>query len=130
MKATFDTEVGALATALLRDVDAGITRRAAIPLTRENEGLLVTLTIAGDADKVVTVLEQLQNVVDPANPPSVWIEPLSDLIKATAPRQRAEVNWSGVSHGILSIKRSGTVAQQMFVPEDIRRLLLSNGSNT
>ncbi len=129
MKASFDTEVGALATALLRDVGAGITRRAAIPLTWENEGLLVTLTIAGDADKVVTVLEQLQNVVDPVNPPSDWIEPLSDLIKATAPRQRAEVNWSGVSHGILSIKRSGIVEQQMFVSEEMRQFLLSNGSD-
>jgi hypothetical protein len=130
LKVTFDTEVSALARALRRDVEAGVTHRAAIPFTWEHEGLLVTLTIAGDADKVANMLEQLHTVVDPAKPPSEWIEPVSDLIKAIAPRQRSEVNWSGVHHGILSIKRSGTVAQQMLVPDAIKQLLLPTRATT
>ncbi len=41
----------------------------------EDDGLLVTLTIAGDANKVATVLQQIPAVVDPTQPPSEWIEP-------------------------------------------------------
>jgi hypothetical protein len=130
LKTTFDTEIGALARALRRDVDAGVTHRAAIPFTWEHKGLLVTLTIAGDAEKVATILEQLHTVIDPTKPPSEWIEPVSDLIKATTPRQRSEVNWSGVQHGILSIKRSGTVGQQMLMPDAIKQLVLPTGPPT
>ena len=127
LKAIFDAEVSALANALRRDVDAGVIQRAAVPLTWEDDRLLVTLTIAGDADKVATVLNQLHTLVDPAKPPSEWIEPLSDLIKATAPRQRSKVNWSGVHRGVLSIERSGVVQQQMFVPDGLMQHLLSTG---
>jgi hypothetical protein len=130
LKVTFNAEVSALEEALRRDVVANVTQRAAIPLTWESEGLLVTLTIAGDADKVATVLQQLQTVVDPTRPPSYWIEPLSELIKATAPPQRSNVNWCGVRRGVLSIERSGVVRQQMLLPDPLMRLLLSTGAVT
>jgi hypothetical protein len=128
LKIDFDTEVSALARAFRRDVEMGVTHRAAIPFTWEHEGLLVTLTVAGDADKVATMLEQLHTVVDLARPPSDWIEPLSDLIKVIAPRQRSEVNWNGVRRGILSIKRSGTVTQKIIAPDAIKQLLLPTGT--
>lgn len=91
LKVTFDSEVIALASALRQDAEVGLIRRAAIPLTWEDDGLLVTLTVAGDADKVATVLQQFPSVVNPKQPPSEWIEPLSDLIKASTPRQRSPV---------------------------------------
>ena len=91
LKTTFDVEVRALATALGQDAEDGLIHRAAIPLVWEDDGLLVTLTIAGDANKVTTVMQQLPTVVDPTKPPSEWIEPLSDLIKATTLRQRSSV---------------------------------------
>lgn len=58
-------EVSTLAIALRQDAEGGLLRRAATPLTWEDDGLLVTLTIAGDANKVATVLQQLPNVIDP-----------------------------------------------------------------
>lgn len=130
LKTIFDAEVSELARALRQDVDAGVTKRAAIPFTWENEGLLVTLTIAGEADKVATMLEQLHTVVDPTKLPAEWIEPVSDLIKATAPQPRSNVNWSGVQHSILSIERSGTVTVQMLMPDAIKRLLFPAGATT
>ena len=51
LKATFDVEVSALATALGQDAEDGLIHRAAIPLVWEDDGLLVTLTIAGDAEQ-------------------------------------------------------------------------------
>ena len=127
LKMTFDTEVSALATALWQDAECGLIRRAAIPLAWEDGGLLVTLTIAGDAEKVATVLQQLPAVIDPSQPPSEWIEPLADLIKATAPRKRSSVMWDGVYRGVLAIRRTGTVEQQMLIPKALMQQLLSSG---
>ena len=127
LKATFDTEISALATAVRDDVEVGLIRRAAIPLALEDDGLLVTLTIAGDANKVATVLQQLPTVIDPTQPPSEWIEPLSDLIKATRPRQRSPVMWDGVYRGVLAIGRTGIVEQQMLMPDALMQQLLSSG---
>lgn len=128
LKTIFDAEMSALANALCSDVSAGVVRRAAVPLTWEHDGLLVTLTIAGDADKVAAILQQLHAVVDPAKPPSEWIEPLSDLIKAAAPQQQSEVNWNGIRRGVLSIKRSGVVQQQMLLPTALMQHMISTGA--
>jgi hypothetical protein len=127
LKETFDAEVSALAIALRQDAEGGLLRRAATPLTWEDDGLLVTLTIAGDANKVATVLQQLPIVIDPMQPPSEWIEPLSDLIKATAPRQRSRVLWEGVHRGVLAIGRTGTVEQQMLLPGTLMQQFVSSG---
>ena len=127
LKATFDVEVSALATALRQDAENGLIRRAAIPLVWEDDGLLVTLTIAGDANKVTTVMQRLPTVVDPTQPPSEWIEPLADLIKATTPWQRSSVIWDGVDRGILAIGRTGIVEQQMLIPDAQMQLLLESG---
>jgi hypothetical protein len=127
LKASFDTEVSALAVALRHDAEGSLIRRAAIPLTWEDGGLLVTLTIAGDANKVAAVLQQLPVVIDPTQPPSEWIEPLGDLIKATTPRQRSPVMWDGVYRGVLAIGRTGVVEQQMLMPNALMQRLLSSG---
>lgn len=127
LKVTFGTETIALATALKQDVDVGLIRRAAIPLAWEDDGLLVTLTIAGDASKVASVLQQIATIVDPTRPPSEWIEPLSDLIKASTPQQRSPVIWDGVHRGVLSIERTGVVEQRMLMPDALRQQLLSSG---
>ena len=127
LNATFEGEVTALAAALREDVERGLIRRAAIPLVWEDSGLLVTLTIAGDANKVATVLRQLPTVIDPREPPLKWIEPLSDLIKATTPRQRSPVMWDGVYRRVLAIGRTGSVEQQMLIPDALMQQLLSSG---
>jgi hypothetical protein len=127
LKATFDTEVAALAAALDRDAQTGLIRRVAIPLAWEDDGLVVTLTVAGDVNKVVAVLNKLSTTINPTQAPSEWIEPLSDLIKATTPRQRSPVIWDGVFRGVLEIGRTGTVEQQMLIPDALLQELVSSG---
>jgi hypothetical protein len=127
LKTTFDTEVTALATALEQDARDGLIRRAAIPLAWEDNGLVVTLTIAGDVSKVVAALHKLPATINPTQPPSEWIEPLSDLIKATVPRRRSPVIWAGVLRGVLDIPRTGVVEQQMRMPDALRQELASSG---
>lgn len=127
LKTTFDGFVTVLADALSADVETGITQRAAVPVTWEDDGMLVTLAVAGKADKVAAVLERLPNLIDPRQPPSEWIEALSGTIKAIAPKQPSEVMWDGVSRGILEIKRFGEVEQQMQLPDDLIRKLRETG---
>jgi hypothetical protein len=127
LKATFDTEVAALAAALGQDARDGLIRRAAIPLAWEDDGLVVTLTIAGDINKVVAVLNKLSTTINPTQPPSEWIELLSDLIKEIAPRQRSPVIWDGVFRGVLEIGRTGEVKQQMLIPDALLQELVSSG---
>lgn len=126
-KGTFDLEVAALAGALRQNVEDGVVRRAAIPLIWEVDGLLVTLTIAGDAAKVATVLQQLPARIDPRKVPSEWIEALSDLVKATIPSERLPVMWNSVGRGVLAIGRSGVVDVQMRMPDTLREQLLATG---
>ncbi|PTM42695.1 hypothetical protein [Bosea sp. 124] len=127
LKTTFDGFVTALADALSADIETGITQRAAVPVTWEDDGMLVTLAVAGKADKVAAVLKRLLTVIDPRRPPSEWIEALSDMIKAIAPKQPSEIMWDGVSRGILEIKRFGEVEQQMQLPNDLIRKLREAG---
>jgi hypothetical protein len=93
----------------------------------EDVGLLVTLTIAGDADKVATVMQQLPGVVDPRHSPSEWIEPLSELIRSTAPGRPSSVIWDGVDRGVLEIGRTGTVETQFLIPDSQMQVLLASG---
>jgi len=119
LRDTLQSETTALANALHQDIEAGLVNRAAIPLAWEVDGLLVTLTIAGKAHKVATVLQQLFTVIDPTQVPSEWIEPLSDLVKTAAPTECSSVMWEGVKRGILAISRSGDVELQMRMPDEL-----------
>ena len=126
-KETFHVETAALTSALRRDIESGLIRHASIPLSWEIEGLLVTLTIAGEGEKVATVLAQIPKVIDPTRAPSEWIEALSDLIRETTPSKRAQVMWHGVGRGVLAIERSGVVEQQMTMPDDLMQRVLATG---
>ncbi|WP_152647917.1 hypothetical protein [Rhodopseudomonas palustris] len=127
LKSEFKKEVSGLAEMIQRDNEAGITNRAAIPLAWGNDGLLVTLTIAGEASKVASVLRELPSKIDPEQPPSEWIELLSSLVKATEPRQHSPVFWDGIDRGVLSISRTGNVELQLEMPDALMQKILSNG---
>jgi hypothetical protein len=127
LKGSLDEEVRALACALRHDAERGLVHRAAVPLMWADDGLLVTLTIAGDADKVATVMHQLPDVVDPRHSPSEWIESLSQLIKSTAPGRPPSVIWDGMERGVLEIGRSGTVEGQYLIPDSQMQVLLASG---
>lgn len=121
-------EIDGLCAALQQDIYAGLIQKASIPLTWGLNGLLTTLTITGDAEMVADALAQLPDVIDVSREPSEWIEALSVLIRKIAPRTRSPVIWEGVSRGVLSIGRSGVVAQRMRMPEDLRLHLIASGS--
>jgi hypothetical protein len=122
-RATFDVEVAALASALSQDVADRLVCRAAVPLIWELEGLLVTLTVAGEASNVARALQQLLAVIDPKKAPSEWIQALSDLVRAIAPSERSQIVWGGVDRGVLALSRSGEVSVQMRVPDALKGVL-------
>lgn len=120
----FSKEISELGIALCQDVENGLVSRTAIPLTWEVNGLLVTLTIAGDGNVVTKLLQQLPTIVDPTQLPSEWIEALSNLIKTTAIKENLPVMWHGVDRGVLEISRSGEVEIQFKLPEEMKKRIL------
>lgn len=96
LKEKFALEVPALAASLQQDVEAGTVLRASIPMVWETDQLLVTLSVVGDAEKVAVVLAQIPSVIDPTQAPSEWIEALSALVKAIAPKAKTPVMWHGL----------------------------------
>lgn len=127
LKTIFDAEVPALATSLRKDAESCTVKRASIPMRWQIDHLLVTLTIAGDAAKVAEVLAQLPDVINPTQMPSEWIEGLSTLIRATAPKAESPVIWHGISRGVLAIERSGEVNIQLRPSDELIRKLKDLG---
>ena len=127
LKVKFDAEVGALTRALRRDVENGLTKRASLAFAWEDHGIVTTLSIAGDAQKIVIALEQLSDIVDPLLPASDWIEPLSELLKSLSAPTYSNVSWSGVDRGVLEIARHGTVEIEASIPKSVGDGLQLNG---
>ena len=128
LRTSFNIEVATFTDALRRDVEAGVTGRAAVAFAWENDGIVITLSIAGEAKNVVATLQQLNTVVDPTYPASEWIEPLSDLIKTISRPNHSEVSWSGVDRGVLEIPRHGEIQVSMDLPTAIRERLSLAGA--
>ena len=124
---TFDAHTRALGQALKVDADAGVAKQAAIPLTWENDGLLVTLTLAGDAHKVASALCDVGSIVDPKSPASEWVQGLSDLIKQSAPQKPSDVMWNGVFRGVLEIKRLKEASLTVLFPKALAQSLEASG---
>lgn len=125
---SFTDELSALAVALSKDVESGIVRRAAIPIMWDCEGLVITLTIAGDASLVLSILQQLPALVDPDCMPSEWIESLVTLIQREAPMERAPVIWEGVERGVLAIERQGNIEAEFVLSGPLKDALISSGA--
>ena len=127
IKQTFDEYTHALGQALKADADAGLVKQAAIPLTWENDGLLVTLTLAGEAQKVASVLCDISSIVNPKLPPSEWIQGLSGLIKQAAPQQSSDIMWNGVFRGALEIERVTGASLTVLFPKALVQRLKESG---
>jgi hypothetical protein len=127
LKEKFALEVPRLAASLQQDVEAGTVSRASIPMMWETDQLLVTLTVIGDAEKVAMALAHLPSVIDPTQAPSEWIEAMSTLIKAIAPKANAPVIWYGVSRGVLAIERFGELDLRMRLPGALLQKLKDMG---
>lgn len=123
IKKSFDRVTSGLAESLKQDFQNGLTQYAAIPIQWEYEGLLVTLSVAGNADKVAAALEELQNTVDPCCQPSDWIQQLSDAIKLNSSDKPSSVLWEGVDYGALQIKRAEETESEFLLPEKFLRTL-------
>lgn len=123
----FPNQVSALALALKQDVASGLVRRAAIPIVWENDGLLITLTLAGEARTVATILERLPTLVDPIEMPSAWISALVDLIRKTIPPSASSVIWEGIDRGVLEIERQGTVSIECEMSDELKKELSARG---
>ena len=125
---SFTDELSGLAAAFSKDVESGIVRRAAIPIMWDCEGLVITLTIAGDASLVLSILQQLPALIDPDCMPSEWIESLVALIQREAPMERAPVIWEGVERGVLAIERQGTIEAEFILSDPLKDALKSSGA--
>lgn len=116
-KNIFSNEITALSNALCQDVKGGLVRQAAIPLTWEIDGLLITLTIAGEGNHVAELLKQLPTIVDPTQLPSVWIESLSNSIKTAVNKENLPVMWHDMDRDVLRVNRHDEVEIEFKVPE-------------
>ncbi|MFG1426411.1 hypothetical protein [Roseixanthobacter glucoisosaccharinicivorans] len=125
---SFTDELSALAAALRKDVESGIVRRVAIPIMWDCDGLVITLTIAGDASLVLSILQQLPALVAPDCMPSEWIESLVTLIQREAPMERAPIIWEGVERGVLAIERQGNIEAEFILPGPLKDALISSGA--
>lgn len=90
--------------------------------------LVITLTIAGDASLVTSILQQLPALVDPDCMPSEWIESLVTLIQKQAPMGRAPVIWEGVESGVLAIERRGNIEAELILSGPLKDALISSGA--
>lgn len=120
LKSAFDEEVTALNRALSRDVEIAIVERVSVSYAWENDKIITTLSIAGEAKNVLTLLNQLPKVVDPTEPASEWIEQLSEIVKTISRPSYSTVSWSGVDYGRLTIPRHGEVTFNIEPPTAIR----------
>jgi hypothetical protein len=123
----FGTEIAALADAFDKDVENGAITRAAIPLMWENDGLVLTLTIAGDAAPVAALLRRLPSLIDLTQMPSEWIENLASAIKEIAPVCSAPIIWKGVSRGVLEIGRQGVIDVRWPVDGPWKNAMIASG---
>jgi hypothetical protein len=111
---TLSDELTPLADALQQDVDQDVIRSASISMTWEYDCYMVAVTIAGQADKIVSVLRQLPTVVNPSQLPSEWIEQLAKLIKSLGPGS-SDWNWfRDFDLGKLSIPRQENDSIQVY----------------
>ena len=127
VKTLFDDELKSLANAVRLDAEAGVIKRASIPICWNEEKLLITLTILGNASKVACLLDKIVPIIDPTKSAADWVEPLSQLIKDIDPGPPSEISWAGVQSGVLSLERFGVVQQQMIVSDKIKLRLIAEG---
>lgn len=119
--------VTGLAPALRVDIENSRITGVAVAITWQHDGLLTTLSIRGLADLVERVLRRLFEVVDPTEAASVWIEPLSQLIKELAPTGFPTINLTGVLQQRLMYEHSYEEPLTMRVDASIAQALASVG---
>lgn len=112
-------ELAPLVDALQQDVDGGTVHSASIPLTWEYEFCMVTLTIAGEAQKVAAALRQLPGVIDPLQLPSAWIEKLSKLVKSLSSQVPSWGRFQDLRLGRLSVPRPDNDSIQIHGSEEL-----------
>ncbi|MEN5250907.1 hypothetical protein ABE441_04450 [Alcaligenes aquatilis] len=77
--------------------------------------LNVTLSFRGLSREIEMILSRLFTVVDPMDPPSRWIEPLSDVIRQLCPQQIPTSNFSNVTEGELVYYRPNEGAKRLNI---------------
>lgn len=117
---------GELAAALREEAQAGILQTAAVPLTWGFDGMLVTLSFAGEVELVARALVSLPTLVDFSQPPSFWIQEISDFVKKASPSSNVPCIWRGLRRGLLEIQRTVEADAEITLPEDVLRQLGSN----
>ena len=126
--ALFELVIKGIALALRKDFEAGLVRRAAIPLAWNIGDLIITLTFAGEAGRVADMLFALPSLVDRSREPAEWIEALSEMVKNAGPRGSTSIIWNGVTRGVLEIARAGVVEQRIRMPNSVQQRLIASGN--
>ncbi|WP_372786003.1 hypothetical protein [Phenylobacterium sp.] len=99
----------AVADALAQEVAAGRVATVSLAIRWMREGLLTTLSFAGEGPRVATLLRDAVDLVTPEEPAEAWIEALRKALVAHAPALLAPVEWhrAAVNHGRLRVARAG-----------------------
>jgi hypothetical protein len=77
----------ALADAIIQDKISGLLEKASIAIAWSGSEVMTTISIAGEAQAVSSLLRDLPNLLDVAKSASEWVGSLNDRLKALAPIQ-------------------------------------------
>lgn len=117
----WSTVVGGLAAALKEDVESGVVKRTSCSFTWRVDGIDVRLSVGGEAERVVDLLQDTRAIIMTGSPASVWIDSFAEAVVRRAEDPAAEINWGSmrVSTGRLSVRRSGELKFVMTPPEGV-----------
>ena len=87
----------------------------------------VTLSLRGTPIAMESALSKLLSVVNPLQPPSVWIDRLSELIKRLAPTSVPTNNLWNAMDGVLIYPRSEDSVRRLFIPITLFKRLQEEG---
>lgn len=113
----FAATIKELADALQEDFASDVTRQASVPIAWEQEGIIITLTLAGCAAKVAEGLRKVSELVDPAVRPSKWVNELARIINKLDPERSIPIDWEAVQGGLLRVSRAGPVTVEFHTAE-------------
>jgi hypothetical protein len=129
IEALWSNAVADLIAAIETDIADGLLTRLSLAISWSPDELETTLSIAGEAERVQSLLLATQSLVKPTQRCSSWIEAFRDQLVANAPDILAPVEWpeSAVTLGRLTIYRPEEVVGHSKIPVPVVRALRAAG---
>ena len=118
-QALFNKFCRAFSEVLFSDFEGNNLDYAAIPLVWEEEGVLITLTIAGETKAVSSMMRKLPELMSIGSDFCECVQPISDFIRNEFGGQSAPLLWNGSDSGILEFPRMSASQGQCIVSVEL-----------